>query len=93
MRAVLAVSALHLGYHRPDKRDAYTAHAIMLHQKASRSAMKFMAQANIEKDDAVNLFLFSMLTVYFGKLCPPPSVSGCANMGGIWYQRWRARED
>ena len=71
MRAVLAISALHLAYHRPERRDFYTAQGIVLHQKAARSAMRFIAPSGIESlDDAVNLFVFSMLTIYFGKdLC------------------------
>ncbi|KAK0707053.1 hypothetical protein B0T26DRAFT_744085 [Lasiosphaeria miniovina] len=86
MRSVLAVSALHLAYHRPDRRDFYTAQGILLHTRASRSAMHLMAAAaaansnndggddhnmaspapapvGLSDDDAVNLFLFSMLTV------------------------------
>jgi len=74
MRAVLAISALHLAYHRPDRRDFYTAQGIVLHQRAARSAMRFIAPSGIDSlDDKVNLFLFSMLTVYFGtSRFPPP---------------------
>jgi hypothetical protein len=102
MRAVLAVSALHLAYHqdRPDRRDWYTAQGILLHQKASRSAMRCMMQMAVarngngngngigewgggkdgdgdvgmdggimpvDKDEAASLFVFSMLTMFFGK--------------------------
>ncbi|AEO67492.1 uncharacterized protein THITE_2078336 [Thermothielavioides terrestris NRRL 8126] len=64
MRAVLAVSALHLAYHRPDRRDFYTESGILLHQKAARSAMRVMAADHkIDKDQAANLFVFSMLTI------------------------------
>lgn len=101
MRSVLAVSALHLAYHRPDRRDFYTAQGILLHTRASRSAMRLMAEASaaaaaasnssnndgdddqsmaspapapapvgLSDDDAVNLFLFSMLTVYFALASP-----------------------
>lgn len=68
MRAVLAVSALHLAYHRPDRRDFYTEAGILLHQKAARSAMRVMAAADrgIDKDQAASLFVFSMLTMFFG---------------------------
>lgn len=67
MRAVLAVSALHLAYHRPARRDFYSAQSILLHQKASHSAMRAMAAGSeINKDTAANLFLFSMLTMFFG---------------------------
>ena len=77
MRSVLAVSALHLAYHRPDRREHYTAQGILLHQRASRSAMRSMAAGppeNLSADDAVNLFLFSMLTVYFALASPRRSL-------------------
>lgn len=72
MRAVLAVSALHLAYHRPDRRDHYTAQGILLHQKASRSAMRCMAAAgrDMDKDEAASLFVFSMLTIFFALASP-----------------------
>ena len=67
MRAVLALSALHLAYHQPERRDFYTAQGILLHQKASRSAVSCMTpEVKQDKDAAASLFLFSMLTVYFG---------------------------
>jgi hypothetical protein len=70
MRAVLAVSALHLAYHRPDRRDFYVEEGIILHQKAARSAMRVMAAGDkIDKDQAASLFLFSMLTMFFGIFC------------------------
>ncbi|KAK3367759.1 hypothetical protein B0H63DRAFT_85984 [Podospora didyma] len=80
MRSVLAVSALHLAYHRPEKRDFYTAQGIVLHQRASRSAMRAMAPESgggltDNLDDAVNLFLFSMLTVYFALASPRRSLA------------------
>lgn len=73
MRAVLAISALHLAYHRPDRRDFYTAQGILLHQKASRSAMRFMAadsSAPMDKDRAASLFLFATLTIFFALASP-----------------------
>ncbi len=75
MRAVLAVSALHLASQRPDRRDFYVAEGILLHQKASRSAMRVMEAAGdkIDKDQGASLFLFSMLTMFFGNLPFPLS--------------------
>lgn len=70
MRAVLAVSALHLAYHRPDRRDFYVEEGIILHQKASRAAMRVMASDGIDKDRAASLFIFSMLTMFFGVFIP-----------------------
>lgn len=40
MRTVLAVSALHLAYHRPEMRDHYRSLAMTHHQVASRDASK-----------------------------------------------------
>ncbi|KAK4117944.1 hypothetical protein N657DRAFT_584530 [Parathielavia appendiculata] len=72
MRAVLAVSALHLAYHRPDRRDFYIEESILLHQKASRSAMRVMAAGGdkMDKHQAANLFLFSVLTFFFALASP-----------------------
>ncbi|KAK4097269.1 hypothetical protein N658DRAFT_434380 [Parathielavia hyrcaniae] len=75
MRAVLAVSALHLAYHRPDRRDFYIEEGILLHQKASRSAMRVMAVAagdgdKMDKHQAAELFLFSVLTFFFALAAP-----------------------
>ncbi|KAK4149336.1 hypothetical protein C8A00DRAFT_38069 [Chaetomidium leptoderma] len=71
MRAVLAVSALHQAYHRPERRDFYVEEGILLHQKASRSAMRIMASGDkIDQDQAASLFLFSMLTMFFALASP-----------------------
>jgi hypothetical protein len=74
MRSVLAISALHLAYHRPDRRDFYTAQGILLHQRAARSAVRFIRSAETNLDDAVNLFLFSMLTIFFALASPRHSL-------------------
>jgi hypothetical protein len=67
MQTILAVSALHLAFHRPDRRDEYTTEGILLHQRASRSAMQVMAAMDKEDaDQAASLMVFSVLTVFFG---------------------------
>ncbi|KAK0724205.1 hypothetical protein B0H67DRAFT_597958 [Lasiosphaeris hirsuta] len=76
-RTILAISALHLAHRRPDRRAHYTTHALLLHRAASRGATALMGSGGgggggrsggiASLDDAVNLFLFSMLTIYFGK--------------------------
>ncbi|KAK0671551.1 putative transcription factor [Cercophora samala] len=78
MRAVLAISSLHLAYHQDssERRDFYTAQGMMLHQKASREAMKYLSEdghnnlLQVDKDAAARLFLFSMLTIYFALASP-----------------------
>lgn len=64
MRAILAVSALHLAHKRPEESDFYTTRAIMFFQDASRAAMKPLGK--VDKEHNTSLFLFSVLTVYFG---------------------------
>ena len=63
MRCLLGMSALHLAYHRPDRRDYYVARALQYHQIASRSAMALMT--DVKEENAENLYLFSVLTIYF----------------------------
>ncbi|KAJ9152144.1 C6 zinc finger domain-containing protein [Pleurostoma richardsiae] len=63
MRSILAISALHLARHRPDRKDFYTSHAVMYHQQASRKAMSEMTDS--VEDNVENLFAFSILTIFF----------------------------
>lgn len=65
MRAILAVSSLHLAHSRPERREHYQALAIMHQQTASQTAMPLLA--NADQDSARRLFLFSVLTTYYGK--------------------------
>lgn len=65
MRSVLAVSALHMAFHRPDKREFYISRALLYHQLASRKAMSLMAK--VRSETAENLYLFSILTIYVGE--------------------------
>lgn len=67
MRAILAVSALHLAYHSPERREMYTSTALTYHRIASRQAMGLMS--DLKEENASNLFIFSILTMFFG-LCP-----------------------
>lgn len=64
MRAILAVSALHIAQHRPEKRDYYVAHGVLHHQIASRTAIRLMREPNEANFEA--LWVFSILTIYFG---------------------------
>ncbi|KAK0648556.1 hypothetical protein B0T16DRAFT_326522 [Cercophora newfieldiana] len=84
MRAILAISALHLAYHRPSRRDFWTAQGIVFHQRAARSAVRFIAPSGVHNlDDAVNLFVFSMLTIYFALASPRHSLAdGSFFIGG-----------
>lgn len=71
MRAVLAVSALHMSHHRPSQRNLYVSAALDYHQAASRAAVKLLQK--VTKENAPSLFLFSTLTLLIGLLSPCPS--------------------
>ncbi len=68
MRGVLALSGLHLAHHRQHMRDHYTTAAITHHQAASQATIPLVLNATPE--NAQVLFLFSVLTTYYGgSLC------------------------
>lgn len=62
MRAILAVSAMHMLQLKPDQKH-YLAHAVRHHQIASRIAIELMR--DIQPEDYENLWLFSILTMIF----------------------------
>jgi hypothetical protein len=64
MRAILAVSALHLAHHSPERRELYTSTALNYHRIASRQAMSLLS--DMKEENASNLFVFSVLTIFFG---------------------------
>ena len=65
MRALLAVSSLHIAHHRPEARDKYFAYATHHHRKATHQAMPLIEGA--DPQTAQMLFLFSVLTTFYGK--------------------------
>lgn len=65
MRAILAVSSLHLAHHRREKQDHYQAQAIVHQQTASEAAMPLLS--NADSGSARKLFLFTIMTNYYGK--------------------------
>ena len=69
MRAALAISSLHLAHYRPHLGEHYRSLAIAHHQAASSVAVTKMAQ-DITPDTARDLFVFSILTVFFALGCP-----------------------
>jgi hypothetical protein len=66
MRAVLAISSLHLAQHRPEARNYYQSLATTHHETASRAALDLGQDPSPE--DAQILFLFSALTTFYGML-------------------------
>ncbi|GAP92451.2 putative C6 zinc finger protein [Rosellinia necatrix] len=68
MRALLAISSLQLAYYRPHMRDHYQSAAMHHHQTASRVATDLMQ--DVSPSTAENLFLFSVLTIFYAFGCP-----------------------
>jgi hypothetical protein len=64
MRAILALSALHLASQRSDRRAFYTSQGLKHHQIASKLAIDLMAEVSAE--GAKEQLVFSILTIYFG---------------------------
>ncbi|KAL1901312.1 hypothetical protein Cpir12675_000545 [Ceratocystis pirilliformis] len=61
MRSILAVSALHIAHHKPQKRDFYFSRALAYHQLASRAAtplMTSLATSNEGWDEAFPPWIF-----------------------------------
>lgn len=65
MRSLLAVSGIHIAQHRSEQKHSYIAHALSHHRAASRLAMDLMAE--VLPQNLENLWIFSVLTVYFGE--------------------------
>lgn len=65
MRALLAVSSLHLAHFRPHMREHYQSVAIVHYQAASRTALPLIPE--VSDDTAQLLFLFSVLTTYYSE--------------------------
>lgn len=66
MRALLSVSGLHIAYFRPDRREFYIAQAVGHHEKASKAAMALLS-GQVTPEIGRNLYLFSVLTIYYGE--------------------------
>ena len=73
MHALLAVSALHIAYLRPDQRMSYWKRAAMHQDRALQ--LQQLAMANPTRENADALFIFSFLIVYLA-LASPSSVDG-----------------
>lgn len=66
MDTLLALSTLHIAHLNPEKREAYAARGMEYHQRASNLAIESMKNIG-EGNDYTNLYVFSVLTVFFGK--------------------------
>ncbi|GAB1317818.1 hypothetical protein MFIFM68171_08028 [Madurella fahalii] len=81
LKTLLAVSALHRARRAdPESRESYLSTAYSYHQTALQSAMSLMSNSTtLHDDEAVNLFLFSSLTIYFVLGSPLPSPGDGSN--------------
>ncbi|RSL55589.1 hypothetical protein CEP54_009326 [Fusarium duplospermum] len=61
MRALLATSALHMAHNTPEEKEFYVSTALTYHRAASREAVVLLA--DIKKESAEELFMFSILTI------------------------------
>lgn len=71
MRGVLAFSALHLANFRPEEHDYYVAQALYHHEIGLREASTLIA--NITEENCSAVYIFSVLTFYFGLAKPRKS--------------------
>ncbi|OLN87863.1 hypothetical protein CCHL11_00141 [Colletotrichum chlorophyti] len=69
MRAILALSAVHMGYHQPDQREVLLHHALTYHNMAAMGARESMDSVtrteNVEMWE--NLFLYSVLLIFYSR--------------------------
>lgn len=65
MRTLLAVSGMHIAQYRPEHKNYYISHAVAHHKAASRTAISLMAELLPQHQE--NLWIFSVLTIYFGE--------------------------
>ncbi|SPO04364.1 related to C6 transcription factor [Cephalotrichum gorgonifer] len=87
MRSVLAISALHIAFHRPEKREFYISTALRYHQLASRKAMHLLG--NVTQESADELFVFSVLTICVA-LGSPRKADGTLLVGESSCPEWMA---
>ncbi|KAL3425534.1 C6 zinc finger protein [Phlyctema vagabunda] len=63
MRGILAVSALHLAYYKPSKREYYLAQAMRQHQTALNTGIGMLS--NVTEENCSAIYIFSVLTFFF----------------------------
>lgn len=72
MRAILALSALHLAYYRPTQKEFYISQALLLHETALRMANPILP--DITQENCSSLYLFAALTCLIS--CAKPRIPG-----------------
>lgn len=72
MRSLLAISALHIAYYTPSRREQLTSYAMEQHQASSRAAFSMMM--DLTEDSYIPIYIFSVLTYVFAMALPPVRV-------------------
>lgn len=80
MRTILAVSATHMAQFRPEQKHLYVSYAMEHHKAASRTAIGLMAELLPQHQE--DLWIFSVLTIYFGKARVYRPTESIYNQGG-----------
>jgi len=63
LRAILAVSALHIAYHRQQRKEFYMSQAFAHYHAAVQEASPFLSHVN--QDNCTGLYVFTTMTVFF----------------------------
>ncbi|KAI1395078.1 hypothetical protein F4819DRAFT_479559 [Hypoxylon fuscum] len=71
LKGILSLAALHLARYKPERREMLTEQAMVHHNAASSLALP--ALNNLNSDDSVPMFFFSMLTAYISLGSPKES--------------------
>ncbi|KAH9208063.1 hypothetical protein DL95DRAFT_428843 [Leptodontidium sp. 2 PMI_412] len=68
MRGILALSALHMAHHKPERRDFYIQQAMLQHETGLRVATE--ALATITEENCTGVYAFSALPLFFTLASP-----------------------
>ena len=66
LRACLALSGLQIAHCQPNRREHFRALATNHHEVAARTAMPLLSEVHHEAESAESLFIFSVLTFFYG---------------------------
>ncbi|KAL5321363.1 hypothetical protein ACEPPN_009319 [Leptodophora sp. 'Broadleaf-Isolate-01'] len=68
MRGILALSALHMAHHKPERRDFYIQQAMLQHETGLRVSTEVLA--TITEENCTGVYAFSALTLFFTLASP-----------------------
>lgn len=77
MQALLSLAALHLADQNPQRKPQLLPYALSLYSRAAAGARRAMEIEQKEADMVDNLFMFSVLTMFYGKYRTALSQSCC----------------